>query len=177
MSQWDSIRPERHWAAESVVSALSGLANRIVKILPSRHPQPLLQAGGDAQTSTSGKRANDMTHFFYLRHPKTQQPVVTFAYTTHMTDSNDEVVLFNYSVHNPNDKFNRKLGRDVAEGRMRKHPYQTFVWWNSVPKSMVKHVDAWLTHLHPDDENHWRLRKYIDAALAERHVAAGRMTG
>lgn len=58
------------------------------------------------------------TRFLYFR-DKDYNPVGCLAFSI---DFKSHTVTYGYSVHNPNDQFNRTLGRKVAEGRMHEKP-------------------------------------------------------
>lgn len=57
--------------------------------------------------------------FVYLR-DKRDQPISCIAVSY---DKEDKKISFAISTLNPKDKFNKKLGREVAEGRLIKTPY------------------------------------------------------
>lgn len=61
---------------------------------------------------------DNKTRFFYVRNPETWHPVGCIAYRT----KSDGQVEFETSTWNPHDKWNKQMAREIAEGRLEKHP-------------------------------------------------------
>ena len=99
--------------------------------------------------------------FFYIRDLSTQQPVGCVAYRLVNENPHDDMVNvkiaveFQYSTHNPRDKFSKAIARQVAAGRLEKQtPY--FVKGEELTNYSIKLAILSMLEL---EANNARLRK------------------